>query len=659
MSIRSSAFTSRPCQVHGETKDYFCVARECMSDLCQQCLQFHEEFHIEQRTNPHMLRLNEILRMAKEKVGRMIWTYQAEVKKLERGKSMREQEWDLSFSEIKANLAKARKVVESVLDHYFTEMQDQLMKQYLYPAKKTAMNQIETPLQQLKFKVEKLEIAEKNLDKDRSEEMIKYIFSKEDNFNGEALAQKVENVLMRDARMAPDPSNIRMVYDRETLPQLYAALQNFVSVDVNVKDLINESAAQQFSQWDDASDTPMKRARSQRSMRSEVRGEVGSSPVTSQIGRRFEPDNKITSARSDFISPPQSFSSPLPPSSTYPVSSPLPSPSPIITQNSLATFDIKAEETFLPDPVSSLLPFFEAKTKNFYFVDLSEAQPHFLQAADRGTPFNTRFTMVELDIPFSIPRHHRSLITQEGYIYLTGGLEEAPGQNVSVFAACYLLVYESRSLQPIANMNYPRAAHSLLQIPEGLLVVGGISTDCGMTDTCEIFNFEQGRWRTIGNLIEPTMNAALCLFNGTHVLKLGGKIMENALCSNIECLDLTTGKWSNVSLPPRAQKLPASACAIQVNSKQVLLFGGTFENFSEKSDRIFVLEFDNPRSIKSIKESSLRLPMEEGYWNQQVFVLRNMIVSMQNISNPANQASIFMNNRKIVGITSNKVLSFN
>lgn len=59
-----------------------------------------------------------------------------------------------------------------------------------------------------------------------------------------AIELECEDLIQRESENFPDPSNINVNLESEMLKGFYEALQNFVSVDISIKDLIQDDQDQ-------------------------------------------------------------------------------------------------------------------------------------------------------------------------------------------------------------------------------------------------------------------------------------------------------------------------------------------------------------------------------------------------------------------------------
>jgi hypothetical protein len=111
--------------------------------------------------------------------------------------------------------------------------------------------------------------------------------------------------------------------------------------------------------------------------------------------------------------------------------------------------------------LNKYLHFFPNDDKLLYLLDVNEA-------------LRTRqstWSIINLEIPFKIPYFHRSIISPQGDIFLTGG--SLPDNTGKKSNHCYIYDYAKRSLRPIASMINPRSSHAICYLGNYIYVVGG------------------------------------------------------------------------------------------------------------------------------------------------------------------------------------------
>ena len=167
-------------------------------------------------------------------------------------------------------------------------------------------------------------------------------------------------------------------------------------------------------------------------------------------------------------------------------------------------------------------------------------------------------------------------------------------------------------------MREKRAAHAMVFINGHIVVAGGISEDCGILSTCELYSVEEDEWSPIAPLNVPAMNASLCAFGESYLFKFGGKRSEETLNNNIERYSFDSDCWEIMSFKSSGiSQLPSSSCSVQINNREMLLFGGTFKSYSEKTGVIYRVVLGEGDKEICLELMSNELPTAEGFWVQQ------------------------------------------
>lgn len=95
-------------------------------------------------------------------------------------------------------------------------------------------------------------------------------------------------------------------------------------------------------------------------------------------------------------------------------------------------------------------------------------------------------------------------------------------------------------------MTKKRAGMAAITTDFGIFVVGGIQENFEVTSTCELYNVAEDIWTEMSSMSEPSMNASLCVWQSTKVLKFGGQIHEELVSQKIELFDLLSDSWSTL-----------------------------------------------------------------------------------------------------------------
>ena len=747
MTSLNSLKTFRPkmCEVHGEPKEYFCVSKECMTDLCRLCLTFHQALHDEQGSHPMIEDTSRVLQLSLEKLNRMLWGYKNEQKKLDRVKSIKENEWEVVISAVKDKVSTVRQKLESVLESFCREIKNQLLAQYIFPSKRLVLEAFDTPLHRLQMKIDKIEGIKKYITRDQKEkEMLKYVFYKDDKFILENLSKKVDQIIEKESRFVPDAERVEIDVKADQVSTLYRALDDFVKTNVSIKDLVTDTSFANFTHFNDnshdfslsknykdypknerggesledslhnmgqeprAPPKPMRNSREEFSEGSKKNLITRSSAKKSQFGSKNPQisskytfaensdrdykerlESRTKSNQDDQQEQNDYYGGQIPRSSNKKQYN-------STSDDKLQQFEIydgplplDLPNYFQDDAYCRILHYFEPNTKNFYYADLNDLQKRAQQISSQnfrgsnqknsvkaGSQKNSlknsadvAFEKFELQINFLIPRHHRSLITPNGNVFLIGGLENSnpsnPQQSILFSSRVYTLDFERVSLQQISPMLIARAAFAALIMPMGILVAGGLihdpeaSADCDTTSSVEFYSFADGHWVELEPLKEPVINATLCLLNDQTVLKIGGKFDNTQMSNVIELFDLQRNLWTiledKIGIPP----LPALACALALDDGLILFCGGNFEEYADKTDAICLLELGKKRQIRGFWKVGFSLPAKEGFLNQQLIVENGRLFALQNVPSPKSETSTVSTQRKALAIEKDRCVALN
>ena len=94
------------------------------------------------------------------------------------------------------------------------------------------------------------------------------------------------------------------------------------------------------------------------------------------------------------------------------------------------------------------------------------------------------FEEINLNINFKIPVWHRSTVTRQGTIYLTGGSDPESKEQRN-FSDVYVYDPIQKTLNPRSKMNFARNSHGICILKNYLYVVGGCLKEGGYSTSCE------------------------------------------------------------------------------------------------------------------------------------------------------------------------------
>ena len=571
-----------------------------MTELCNNCFLFHNEMHRERNTEPQLERIDNVFQIVREKMDRLKTGYYQEIKRLDKAKNLREQDWIGMIDEVKLNMSKVKKMVMGVIDCYFEEIEGILKKDYILPAMENSLNALRVPASNLMYKIDKLNVVAESIAKgDNRAEMVKYMLAKDETSALSNVRAKTDQIITSDLTCIPDANKIELTLNQDNLTNLNAALQEYVNLHVNFKELLTDTAI--HGQYED------------------FHSVLDIQNISVQKENTRTTSTRLANRRPKAID-----------------------------------FDLQMPDFFEDSSEARLLHFFEPKTKNLHFVDLDEHMKNILKNVESyknnvlhqsSTPLD--FKVIELTNDFNVPRHHKSLITPQGFIILTGGLVQSDNKNITFLPNSYIFDYDKQQLEALGSMIYPRAGHGLVYTPNGIMAVGGITKNSTITETCEIYNIDENKWYQIASLNEPTMNSTLCLFNDMYVIKISGKVGEKELCQYVELYNFEDNVWTVIECEDPDFVIPSSCGCTQINEREIIIFGGSYEQYSDRTDSILVMQLSEDLQTFSIRTSSLNLPFKENFSNDQAISVGGRVLALQNVPNP-NDGRLFVHYKNIV-----------
>jgi N-acetylneuraminic acid mutarotase len=169
-------------------------------------------------------------------------------------------------------------------------------------------------------------------------------------------------------------------------------------------------------------------------------------------------------------------------------------------------------------------------------------------------------------------------------IYFSGGGVPAAGSAPEQFFKVLIKLTikgETESIKnKLADMNVPRAFHTLTALlPNCLYAIGGLNTT-GLLNSCEEYQIDKNKWRQVASLNEKKKWVSVCSFAKRYIYAFGGGIDAKKTATNkIESFDTTDAsskQWKLVTLTSGAGlwKNCLFIGAFESPSEGIVLFGG-------------------------------------------------------------------------------------
>lgn len=229
--------------------------------------------------------------------------------------------------------------------------------------------------------------------------------------------------------------------------------------------------------------------------------------------------------------------------------------------------------------------------------------------------------------------------------------------------------FSSNTLNSIASMKIARSGHGIAYMNERIYCIGGYTSDNGCSRSCEKYDLTTETWEEIANLNYEANNACVCSFQNRFLFKFGGKLADKELNNYIERYCPIENVWGIIHVKSTYKlnefSLLSSAACCQINKNQIFVFGGTFEDYSFKSNQSFLFEVamatkqDVFTSMKSQKEekncvylvkniNEKQVPFKEGFWNNTPIIYESEMYCLQNIPNKNNLNIVYNDRRRIL-----------
>lgn len=200
-----------------------------------------------------------------------------------------------------------------------------------------------------------------------------------------------------------------------------------------------------------------------------------------------------------------------------------------------------------------------------------------------------------------VPYSHRTIIANNGEIYLLGGYSDSmTDSNEEAFRTLYRYDPGNKTLVPLARMATLRHSFAMCCVRNKIYVVGGANYKEGALIKCEVYDIEGNKWSPINFLNIKSMNHAVTSLHETYIFKFGGMRYNLAdrreLAMDLfERYDIKADFWEKIKLKDSAvfsispMILSHSGCCA-INTHNILVFGGRNEK-NEPSKQTYLINF--------------------------------------------------------------------
>ena len=218
------------------------------------------------------------------------------------------------------------------------------------------------------------------------------------------------------------------------------------------------------------------------------------------------------------------------------------------------------------------------------------------QVTDKVTYYDPIYDAWGYGTPLPEPRHHVSLVNNNGYLHAIGGFYRDRFGGWQMRADCWRLDDINGDWQRLASMPHPQAETVCASLAGFIHVAGGRAPSGSAnsewrdhidTDEHWVYDFGAGRWEQLAPLPTARNSAAGAVVRGVLYV-IGGRTVNDGNLANVEVYDPLTDRWSKARPMPKAQ---AGLAAGVLNGK-IYVFGG--EYFAPNGGGVFadVWEYD-------------------------------------------------------------------
>jgi len=183
------------------------------------------------------------------------------------------------------------------------------------------------------------------------------------------------------------------------------------------------------------------------------------------------------------------------------------------------------------------------------------------------------FEKKPVQMTYDVPLYSRSIATETGTIYLTGGYVKHMGVYLK---NCYRYDDLFGILNPVSHMNYPHADHSICTIQNFIYVIGTFVGN-QVYGYCEVYDTQKDKWKLIADMRVPRSGTSLCVFKNNYIFAFGGRVDQKRIVDTIEVYDISRNVWQEVAAPrvDKSTWVPSyMGLAHQITDNEILLFGG-------------------------------------------------------------------------------------
>ena len=213
-------------------------------------------------------------------------------------------------------------------------------------------------------------------------------------------------------------------------------------------------------------------------------------------------------------------------------------------------------------------------------------------------------TTQKIKLPFKIGVLHAS-VQLLNEIFVCGGEKS--------WRITYVIDLENREINMRGNLNVGRSNHKLVSLittskHTKYIAIGGLGYNAQLLNSCEKYSQFSNKWTAIAPLNTPKYKVSACNFRNSYIYIFGGEISGGINTQDIELLDLQHLRdgWKLININNNPLKVMNSAFSIQIETNEILIFGGKARNELDQGkyvilDEIYIF------GVEGLKGSILKL----------------------------------------------------
>lgn len=596
-------------------------------------------------------------------------------------KEAREQDVKRERERVEELIEKNSKFVLKIVSSFFEEMKDNWMKGYHCEERDRLVGPLETLAKRARQKLSKIrKLSESFVNRDYDEDLIEYAIEKDLNLTIKQIQEEMKGVDVGESKPA---CQVQITLKKEKVSEFFFALQELVHFSIpsdkpnsdekevkapnsdeymqrgrsqqrETKDIPHREKVSRNIDMEEESKSGLIGKKQRQVLKSREpsrnnarRSEESDNSTDSICLKKYVDDNvhyhskksgdRMNMLRTATEDSKQNYKENLAENSSFTAKDVYDLSKNSVTD--LLTADLRhkthPEEGRKPSPGQQA----SSQEESPFYLHFFQPRSNRLHVVNRTDGEFRRETM-ELG-EFVVPRYHRSLLTNEAVIILTGGSEEDLPSSKS-----YLLDIERSLFMELAEMNMGRSGHAMVAHGGLIYVIGGVSEDRCSTDSCEVFSPQLNTWSEIARLNVACHSACVVSANGS-IFKFGGLNDEGEVSQTIERFN---GKeWILISFDLSRCKLYSSSLVFLVNTKELLIVGGTESESEYKTNSTYFVKIADCEKTNSVQfRKGPNLPAREGFWTQEIEYSDGRFYMLQNISHQKDKNSVLLDQRRLL-----------